>query len=268
VLVRNLGSTPRVQGDHARLSHVFFNLLVNAAQAIEGAAVDRNEIRVSTFTDAAGRAVIEVRDSGRGIDPRVRSRVFDPFFTTKPVGVGTGLGLAIAHGIVAQHGGEIWIESSGPLGTAVRVALPPVPVAAGREIARISPPARGARRGRVLVVDDDAAAARVLVRVLSGDHDVVDVRSGRDALGKLTAGERFDVVFCDLMMPEMTGMELHGELCGLGLDVVDRMVFMTGGAFTAGARAFLERLSTPWVEKPFDTQSIRALARRLVPSSG
>jgi PAS domain S-box-containing protein len=262
-LVRKFGSAPLVLGDDGRLSQVFINLLVNAAHSIVEGAASRNEIRVEVSTDPQGRAVVEVRDTGRGIDPGAQSRIFDPFFTTKPIGEGTGLGLAICHEIITQHGGEIWVESTGPKGTEFRVALPAAAAAPVRVSTRSVAPPSVKHRGRVLVVDDDAMAARSMVRLLSQDHDVVDVRSGRAALALLTSDEAFDAIFCDLMMPEMTGMELHRELVERGFDV-GRMVFMTGGAFTPGAREFVQRLPIPCLEKPIESRSLLELARGLV----
>ncbi|HET9622421.1 MAG TPA: two-component regulator propeller domain-containing protein, partial [Kofleriaceae bacterium] len=111
-LVRELGAVPLVVGDDGRLTQVFINLLVNAAHAIPEGRSDANRITVRTRTDAQGRAVVEVEDTGHGIAPEVQARVFDPFFTTKDVGEGTGLGLAICHGIVSGLGGQISIESA------------------------------------------------------------------------------------------------------------------------------------------------------------
>lgn len=117
------------------------------------------------------------------------------------------------------------------------------------------------RRGHILVVDDDAMAARVVGRVLGPHHDIVDVRSGKDAMNRLRSGERFDLVLCDLMMPEMTGMDLFDEVKRAGLDVANRMVFMTGGAVTKRAREFVASLPDRWLEKPFDAETLRSLVR-------
>jgi CheY-like chemotaxis protein len=127
-----------------------------------------------------------------------------------------------------------------------------------------SPPTTGGRRGHILVVDDDALAARAVTRLLSSQHDVVDVRSGRDAMERLKAGEHYDLVLCDLMMPEMTGMDLHEEVQRAGLDVAERMIFMTGGAVTEQAVAFMGKLSDRCFEKPFDPNALRTLARGFV----
>jgi PAS domain S-box-containing protein len=124
-LVRELGPVPLVVADGGRLTQVFINLLVNAAHAIPIGRSDDNTITVRTRTDEAGRAVIEVADTGKGMPPEVQARVFDPFFTTKDVGEGTGLGLSICHSIVSGLGGQISIDSTPRHGTVVRVVLPP-----------------------------------------------------------------------------------------------------------------------------------------------
>jgi CheY-like chemotaxis protein len=116
-----------------------------------------------------------------------------------------------------------------------------------------------ARRGRILVVDDDPMIGKLLERALAPDHDVVFLRSARQALGRLAAGERFDVVLCDLMMPEMTGMDLHAELARLDPGTAATMVFLTGGAYTPLAQTFLARVPNARVDKPFDFQQVRAL---------
>jgi PAS domain S-box-containing protein len=126
-LVRDFRPTPAVMADEARLGQVALNLLINAAQAIPEGNADANEIRVSTGTDARGRAVLAVHDTGAGIPPEVADRIFDPFFTTKPHGVGTGLGLSICRNIVLALGGDIDVESSRTGGTTLRVALPAAP---------------------------------------------------------------------------------------------------------------------------------------------
>ena len=89
-LVKDYGDTPMVEGNESRLGQVFLNLLLNAAHAIPEGETERNEIRVTTRTDASGRAIVEVRDSGMGIPAEIRERIFDPFFTTKTASEGTG----------------------------------------------------------------------------------------------------------------------------------------------------------------------------------
>jgi signal transduction histidine kinase len=122
-----LGATPIVQGDETKLTQVFVNLLVNAAQAMQDVTPYRNEIELRCGTDQVGHAVVEIHDTGCGIPDELQARVFDPFFTTKPVGLGTGLGLFVSRSIVEAHGGSITFESEVGRGTTFRVSLPPAP---------------------------------------------------------------------------------------------------------------------------------------------
>jgi PAS domain S-box-containing protein len=123
-VVKDYGDTPLVEADEARLGQVFINLLVNAAQALFEGNSDPHEIRIVTTTDGAGRAVVEIHDTGVGIEAALMHRIFDPFFTTKTVGTGTGLGLSICHTIVTGLGGEISATSEPGRGTTFRVVLP------------------------------------------------------------------------------------------------------------------------------------------------
>jgi PAS domain S-box-containing protein len=122
-VLRDVAAVPPVLGDESRVSQVFVNLLVNAAQAIPDGKPDDNEVEVRLGVED-GRVVLRVRDTGCGIPPENLKRIFDPFFTTKPVGVGTGLGLAISHRIVTALGGDITVESAPGSGSTFRVSLP------------------------------------------------------------------------------------------------------------------------------------------------
>jgi CheY-like chemotaxis protein len=262
-LVKDYGKTPLVEADDARLAQVFINLLINAAQAIPEEDATANEIRILTSTDAAGSAVIEVRDTGAGIPASIIARVFDPFFTTKPIGVGTGLGLSICHNIVNAMGGAITVTSESGHGATFRVVLPAARASATQAAPVPVPPKAIAPRGTVLVVDDEASVGDVLRRVLRG-HDVTAVTSAAEALARLDAGERYDVILSDLMMPAMSGMELHAEVSRRSPEVAARMVFISGGAFTPTAHAFLDRVVNERVEKPFDPQHVRDIVERYV----
>ena len=264
-LVKDYGEIPRVEADDARLGQVFINLLVNAAQALPDGGAEANEIRVVTSTDALGRAVIEVRDTGGGIPEGVLGRIFEPFFTTRPVGVGTGLGLFVCHNIITSLGGEITAANLPGRGAVLRVALPGVvdraEVGAGPTEPAEAP---ASRRARVLVVDDERAIGVSLARVLRA-HDLTCVTEAREALDLLLSGESFDVILCDLMMPTMSGMDLYEELARLRPQAAERMVFLSGGAFTQAAVAFLERVPNERIEKPFTAATVRALVQRFVP---
>ena len=263
-LVKEYGEAPPVAANEARLGQVFLNLLVNAAQALPFGSAQDHRIRVVTGTCEGGRALVEISDTGEGIPPEVLPRIFDPFFTTKPVGVGTGLGLWICQGIVASLGGEIEVESEAGRGTTFRVYLPAADGAPAKEAPSGSPAPSGAKRGRILVVDDEPAIGRALARLLSDEHDVVAALSGREALEILRKDDRFDVILCDLMMPDTTGEQVHDALARDRPDLALRIVFATGGAFSGRMREFLERVPNVRLEKPFDSERLLALLRRRV----
>ncbi len=268
-VVRDYAEVPPVRGSESRLGQVFLNVLVNAAQALPEGQAERNFVRVSTRVGADGRVVVEITDTGPGIPQDVLARVFDPFFTTKAPGVGTGLGLSICHGIVTSLGGEIALESTVGRGTTVRVILPvsdaPLPVKAPRSLP--APPQGhtpsvapdGSVRARVLIVDDEVAVARALERALKA-HEVFTVASGAEALERC-AREHFDLILCDLMMPDLTGMDVYERLKARAPEQAERMVFVTGGAFTQRAKEFVETVPNRKLSKPIDLKVLRELAR-------
>lgn len=266
-VVTDYGPVPRVSAQPSRLGQVFVNLLVNAAHAMREGDAARNELRIATRTDERGRAVVEIRDTGRGMSPEVLRRAFEPFFTTKPVGEGTGLGLSICHGIVTSLGGEIAVASEEGRGTTVTVRLPPSARASARpRPASVVPPSNRPRAAklRVLVVDDEEAIGRSLARRLRG-CEVVATTDGRAALERLVGGEAFDLVLCDVMMPDFGGVDFYEALLRERPSECARVVFMTGGALTARATDLLARTNARCIEKPFDSKVLQEIVARLRP---
>jgi PAS domain S-box-containing protein len=248
---RSYGDAPPARATRGRLGQLFLNLLLNAADAIPDGAPARHAIRVTTRRDWSGRAIVEIADTGVGIAPALAERVFDPFFTTKGVGAGTGLGLAICHQIVKQLGGDISFESAPGKGTTFRVTLP----ASDAEPAQTTtqPPALG--RARVLVVDDEETLLRSIDALLGDTHEVVTASSGRQALDRLRT-ETFDVILADLMMADVTGMDLYRAVRTDHPGLERQFLFMTGGAFTAESRRFLDSIPNRCVDKPFDADDL------------
>ncbi len=263
-VIRDFRPIPSVDANAAKLGQVFVNLLVNAAQALVWGSMEKDEIRVVTYTDPAGKAVVEIHDSGSGIPRESLSRIFEPFYTTKPPRTGRGLGLAICHEIVTALGGAITVESEPGRGSIFRVLLP----RSSNESGISKAPRKSAgetRRGRILVVDDEPIVGASIRRTLAKEHEVVVVSSGREAIGLIHGGHCFDLILSDVMMPEMSGIEFYRELERTLPDIAERMVFLTGGAFTPGARKFLDSVSNPSLEKPFDPDRLRDFVReRLV----
>jgi len=124
------------------------------------------------------------------------------------------------------------------------------------------------RRGRILVVDDEPKIAAAIRRTLAAEHEVVTATRAAEALERIEDGARFDVILCDLMMPDMTGMDLFGELSKVAPEQARRVVFLTGGAFTPRARAFLDEAPNLRLEKPFDTEELRKIIAELLGATG
>ncbi|MGO8969168.1 MAG: PAS domain S-box protein [Myxococcaceae bacterium] len=258
-VVSELEDVPAVLGSEGRLGQVFLNLLLNAAQAIPDGAATSNEIRIRCL-HRDRTVVVEVSDTGRGIPEELQARIFDPFFTTKPVGEGTGLGLAVCHGIVRGLGGEISVRSEVGRGSTFSVLLP-TQVSAGASSGR-SGQAEASRLGvRVLVVDDEPFICSAIQRLLRRDYRVTAVTSAREALELVRAGQRFEVILSDLMMPEMSGEDLVSTLRQVAPDQAARVVIMTGGAFTPRSEEFLRSVRLPHLSKPLTLETLRGAIR-------
>jgi signal transduction histidine kinase len=264
-LVKDFRPVPEVIASEGKLAQVVLNLLINAAHAIPEGHAEQNEIRVQTFTDG-DQVCLEVSDTGSGIAPEHRARLFEPFFTTKGVGVGSGLGLSICQRIIGELGGTIRFDTEVGRGSTFRITLPPRPADWGPAPVRPPSPAPDVPRGRVLVVDDEAGIRQILVRILRGSHEVVAAASGEEARTLLDRDQAFDVILCDLMMPRVSGMELHAWMAERWPDLARRVVFVTGGAFTPGAGDYLAQVSNRRIDKPFDAPAIQRLVGELVQS--
>ena len=255
-VTRAFTGTPWVMADESRLVQVLVNLLVNAAHAFPTSDTGRNQIVVSCAREQ-DVVVIAVRDNGPGIPAAILGRVFDPFFTTKPVGEGTGLGLSISQSIILALGGELTVESTEGVGTTFRITLPSV--ASG-----VPAPPPAPYRGRVLIIDDEIVIVKTLQRLLGRDHDVVVCDDSRKAATLLAGDPAFDIVLCDLMMPNLSGTALYEQVCAQTPALGERFVFMTGGATEATARAFMARTTNEQLEKPFNIAALRATVKRFV----
>jgi len=265
---------PAAMAEH-RLVQVLVNLLVNACHAIPEGRAGENRIGVAVRAEG-GEVVVEVRDTGVGMSGEVRARIFEPFFTTRGVGEGIGLGLALCQAMVTEVGGRIEVESAPGAGSTFRVRLraaaesaaaaasppPPEPAPVAPATPEAPEPPRAVGPLRILVVDDEPMVARAVGRLLGG-HQVDLATSGAQALERIRAGASYQVVICDLMMPDLTGMDLRERLAVEAPALARRMVFLTGGAFTERARAFVEQGDVRVLEKPVDADALRALVAEI-----
>lgn len=254
-------------GQERALAHVVGHLVANGVQSIppgkrDGQVVLRGERE-------GARVRLWVEDNGTGFGEEALRRLFEPYFSTRAFGAGAGLGLAVSRGLVASLGGELRVTSQLGHGTRVAVELDasaPPPARAGdeetgsRPLGPAAPP--GARR--LLVVDDEPAVLSSLRRLLEKRYHVTLAFSVDEALRRL-AEERFDLVLCDLVMPDGGGTRLHQELLRLRPQTAARVVFLTGGAVAAETRRYLEAQPQPVLEKPLDVEQLLQAEQRLVP---
>lgn len=253
-LVEDLTQLPTTQTDPDALCQILVNLLMNAAQAIEPGAAHRNQITVTTRREGAS-LMVAVADTGCGIPDEDRARIFEPFHTTKRVGEGTGLGLALCQDLIARLGGTISVESSPGNGARFVMAIPHIeaqpPTQDSAAADSDGEPDRPARTGRVLLIDDEPMILDAYTRLLGlGGHEVLAVAGGEPALELLQMDRAFDVILCDLMMPDVDGMTVFERLGEIDADLRRRVVFCSGGVFTTRAREFVEQTSNTVLEKP------------------
>jgi PAS domain S-box-containing protein len=259
------GALPEVSMDPTAIAQVITNLVVNAAQAAkEGGRVSL------TGRTASNRIEIVVEDNGPGIAPDDIARLFEPFFTTKPPGAGTGLGLAVSRGIVEVHQGTLMAENIARGGARFTLTLP-APEAEVAVVAHATAQAAPARDGvrRVLIIDDEPSIRMALRRFFTKRAWLVDeAADGGAALRALLAPEAPDytLVVSDLKMPGLSGIALHDRLMAERPAIVNRMIFSTGDVASPDARAFIDRVRAPVLQKPFELATLDETINRSIGS--
>lgn len=259
---------PRVDADRTQVAQVVMNLLINASEALADRAGDihvaTRAVALPADADALpplvrplppGRyALLEVRDSGRGMDAETAGRIFEPFFSTKFPG--RGLGLPAVLGIVGGHGGSMGVETAPGAGSRFAVAFPatvrrPTPVPRSGRSERPAKPGRG----RLLVVDDDDAVRLFCERALSrAGYSVATASDGVQAVERFTAEpDTFDAVVLDLTMPELSGAEVLQRIVSVRADVP---VLLISGYNEHEAIAHVRGGLAGFLAKPFDTTEL------------
>lgn len=238
-----------VLGNEGRLQQILVILLTNGAHAIKVGSAAENLVRVSA-RQINDEVLLEVSDTGSGIPSDVREQIFEPFFTTKEVGEGSGMGLFVTRNIVKSLGGRIKVDSTPGAGSTFSIFLPSCESSAeaiqsARRVEKTQVPDRTLQ---ILAIDDEASVLTYLRRALA-HHDLTTEVSPRAGLERILEGT-YDVILCDLMMPEMSGMEIYYAVRRSQPELADRMLFMTGGLFVENAPDFLTSLSGRWIAKP------------------
>ena len=259
-LVKRFEPIPMLAAYPGRIAQALVNLLTNAADAIDGGSYDKHRIVVSTRLEEE-EVVIGVSDTGVGIDDTDRARIFTPGFTTKAHDGGMGLGLTLCKRVAEEHGGRVVVHDLPDRGTRFELIVPVntglKPVERPRESRPISE--APTTRARILIVDDDAMVLSALRRRLRRRYDIVTVLGGVEALARLEEDPDFDAVICDLMMPEVDGKSFYESTQKLYPDLADRIIFMSGGAFTPRLRKFAASVSNPVLQKPVTREHLESM---------
>lgn len=249
-----------VNGDPVELREVLVNMIYNAIDAMPSGG----EVRVSA-QENRDRVLLHITDTGTGMTPEVKQRLFDPFFTTKGK-AGTGMGLAVSFGIIRRHDGLIEVDSEPGRGTTFKISLPKVipelPQAGG-----IATPATTITntedKVRVMVVDDETHVREVLIEALEAEGcEVVSAQSGEIALALYDQYEgRFDALFTDIGMPDMSGWELVTEIRKRSQTMPIAIISGWADAISLETK---NEVKADWViAKPFDIDKICKLAEEI-----
>ena len=227
-----------VKVDSAQFEQVLVNLVVNAGDAMPDGGVLAIETRNVEFrpppsggerSDAAAGpyVLLQVSDTGTGMDEATRAHIFEPFFTTKDQGKGTGLGLAMVYGIVQQSGGHIVVESAPGAGTTCRIYLPRAAAAAGAAGASVTDESAARPRGgteTILLVEDERPVRFLARQALERQgYRVLEASSGEEACAMAEAHDGIDLLVTDVSMPDMNGKQLATILRGRAPDSEDRV---------------------------------------------
>jgi CheY-like chemotaxis protein len=275
VSLRLAASNAAIKADVIQMRQVVMNLVLNAAEALEGKGgvitittgeVDADAAYLAEAWSspdlATGRYVyLEVHDTGCGMSPEVQSRIFDPFFTTKFSG--RGLGLSAVIGIVRGHGGAVRVYSEEGKGTSFKLLFPAVQGSPDRP--ETGPKKRAFRgSGAVLVVEDESIVRRVIVQMLTAlDFEVVEAVDGKQGIAEFTAHRsRIRAVLMDLTMPEMDGETALREIRRVAAEVP--VLFMSGYDAQDALSRFADMGRSGFIQKPFSMDALAAALQALL----
>ncbi len=261
-----------IHADRGQIEQILLNLYVNAADAMPGGGdlhvttmnTTHESMKADLYTPKPGLyLLLEIRDTGMGMDKETTKRIFDPFFTTKEMGRGTGLGLASVYGIVKGHGGYIDVHSIKGGGTTFSIYLP-----ASRTLIPGEEPGTGEEvaggRGTILLVDDEHMVLDVGAQMLEHlGYTVLQAASGSEAIRLYRKNmDTIDLVILDMIMPEMGGGKVYDRLKALNPDV--RVLLSSGYSLEGEAKEILDRGCGGFIQKPFDIKDVSRKIRQIL----
>jgi len=252
-----------VEMDEAQIQQVLMNLYVNAADAmpkggqlsLKTANVTHKDIKDTSYEiDPGNYVMLEVTDSGIGMDAKTMEHIFDPFFTTKERGRGTGLGLASVYGIIKGHGGHIEVESQKGLETSFYIYVPASDKTTQKIIEVADQILKG--KGTILLVDDEEMIIDVGTQMLKiFGYSVLEAHSGKEAIEVYRQNkDDIDLVILDVIMPEIGGAEVYDQI--KEIDPKVKVLLSSGYSIDGQAAEMLERGCNGFIKKPFNMEDL------------
>jgi PAS domain S-box-containing protein len=250
--------------DREEIQQVILNVVLNAKQAMQSAG-RRGRLSVRTLPMGTSDIAVDIEDDGPGVPPALAGRIFEPFFSTKNAGEGTGLGLSLALGIAEAHGGSLALIPK-LSGACFRLTLPTTTASAVQpDAASDMMPVLPTVTGRhALVVDDDATLRQLLQRLLARRGFTVDLAEDDRAACRLLEHHRYDVIFCEIRMPNMGGMQLLDWIRRRQPASSSVFVFVAGGLLTPELQSAIDSSHIPVLSKPFGTATLDTLLGELL----
>lgn len=263
-----------IRADVGQLEQVIMNMAINARDAMPGGGCLSIETRteklapgqshefVDVVKEAGSFAVLIMNDTGVGMDPETKKHIFEPFFTTKGVGKGTGLGLSTAYGIIKQHDGHISLWSEPGEGTTFKIYLPLKEQAVKVSQEAEEPEATGGKE-TILLVEDEPFVLNIGVRMLQSlGYEVLSASNGLHALEVLEQNANIDLLFTDVVMPEMDGTELAQKVREIRPEM--KILFASGySEFHIKESGLLDE-TTNLLQKPFELAQVAEKIRQVL----
>lgn len=266
---------PAIEADPTQLSQVLMNLAVNSRDAMPngGTLMIETSMVPGDLGDAKGltggrtglHILLEVSDTGVGMDEDTCDRVFEPFFTTKSVGRGTGLGLSTAYGIVKQSGGNIWVSSEIGKGTKFSIYFPVAEQPLRDHSRSITEHNMFVGSGKILLVEDEVTVRGLASKILeSCGYTVFEANDGEDALVKYESLGEVDMLITDVVMPKMGGRELSEILTARKPEL--KVLYTSGYTDDATILLGVGKHGTSFLQKPFTFETLAGKVRSLIDS--
>lgn len=250
----------KIKGDAGQIDQIILNLVINARDAMPGGgaliietenvSIDEQFCKLVPDAQPGKFVCLSISDSGIGMDQELTQRIFDPFFTTKESG--TGLGLSVVYGIVKQHGGWIKVYSAPGIGSNFQVFFPAVTSEVQDNIEEDIPPAQLRGRGEhILLVEDEESVRHVTIEALIvNGYEVTDVSSAAEALDIFEKNKKnFDLAFCDIVLPDQTGLQLADILKKLNPKL--KIVLTSGYPGQKSQWSDISKKGFAFIQKPF-----------------